>query len=217
MADLSRAQLTPEHGWAPTGATLEPGDTQSDHGQPQARSSREQPGPRAAAGCSMQDWAQPPIIVVEMRSQSTTFPSLRCLPHIWAGRGPGLQTSTSPLLSGSQVPGSAQPPASPQSPSNREKPPRAGGLWPAQAEPSSYRNAVTEKVSKCPVPEGASSQLPPLPALPMDVLSQGSAGKAGQANTPAVGHGRVPGTGSLIPAVFPALPVSSQEPHCRAG
>lgn len=58
---------------------------------------------------------------------------------------------------------------------------------PAQAEPSSWRSAVTEKVSKCPVPEGASSQLPPLPALPMDVLSQGSAGKAGQANTPGPG------------------------------
>lgn len=44
----------------------------------------------------------------------------------------------------------------------------------------------------------------------MDVLSQGSAGKAGQANTPAVEHGWVLGTGSPIPAVFPALPVTSQ-------
>lgn len=97
-----------------------------------APSGREQPGAagaRAAAGCSVRDWARPPLILVETQSQSTTFPSLRRLPHagLAGGQGPEPPPLFSSLGAGSQALPAVASPASSQSPSNREKAPRAGG------------------------------------------------------------------------------------------
>lgn len=80
----SRAQLVPEHGWAQLG----PGWSLLTASVPRAAG---QAGTARARGCSRMlcaGRAQPPIGVVEMRSQNTTFPSLHHLPHTRAGRGP---------------------------------------------------------------------------------------------------------------------------------
>lgn len=103
----SGAQLVPEHGRAPTGATPEPGDTQRGHGRPirpgAAGSSRGQ-------GCSRMLCARLGSATAHPGGNAESehdisFPPPP--PPRRAGGGPGPRASTSLQLFGSRVPGSA--------------------------------------------------------------------------------------------------------------
>lgn len=122
------------------------------------------------------------------------LPLRRLLPAQGLAGGPrGAHPSSPRFGAGSQaLPAAASPASPPPEPHTaRVSPPRAGGLCPSQAGalPTSkrwHRKAFQASLSR--TGPAASFLLPP--ALPRDELSQGSAGRDGQANAPARRTGR---------------------------